>query len=141
MVRGRGSGDPHVRRTRRPDAAHPDHDLRLEAGTGHGHRHAHGGRHGRELCAAGRVAAQTDGEMNMRILRRLGAILAGFFIVALLSVVTDALLEHAGVFPSTDHPERYTAGLYLLATGYRTLFTVLGGYVTAWLAPDRPLAH
>jgi len=28
-----------------------------------------------------------------------------------------------------------------LATAYRTIYTVAGGYITARLAPDRPMAH
>ena len=76
-----------------------------------------------------------------KMLRSIAAVIAGFLACALLSVATDALLEHAGVFPSLDHPELYGAGLLLLATAYRALFTVLGGYVTGWLAPAKPLAH
>jgi hypothetical protein len=31
--------------------------------------------------------------------------------------------------------------LFVLATVYRTIYTVLGGYITARLAPNRPMAH
>ena len=31
--------------------------------------------------------------------------------------------------------------LFALAAAYRALFTVAGGYVTARLAPDRPMRH
>jgi hypothetical protein len=31
--------------------------------------------------------------------------------------------------------------LFVLATAYRIAFTVLGGYVTAALAPQRPIGH
>ena len=32
-------------------------------------------------------------------------------------------------------------GLFVLAAAYRLLFTVLGGYMTAGLAPRRPMTH
>ena len=35
----------------------------------------------------------------------------------------------------------YDDGLFALALGYRTLFGILAGYVTARLAPSRPLRH
>lgn len=31
--------------------------------------------------------------------------------------------------------------LFILATAYRTLYTIAGGYITARLAPDRSMAH
>ena len=35
----------------------------------------------------------------------------------------------------------YSDPLFALAAAYRALFTVAGGYVTARLAPDRPMRH
>lgn len=32
-------------------------------------------------------------------------------------------------------------GALLLATIYRTVYGVLGSYITAWLAPSRPMGH
>jgi hypothetical protein len=72
-------------------------------------------------------------------MRRIGAVLAGFFAVFVLSVGTDAVLHAAGVFPPQD--ERMSDGLFLLATSYRVLFTILGGYLAARLAPDAPMRH
>ena len=31
--------------------------------------------------------------------------------------------------------------LFVLATAYRTIYGVAGGYVAAWSAPDRPMVH
>ena len=31
--------------------------------------------------------------------------------------------------------------LFALATAYRTLYAIVGGYVTARFAPDRPMGH
>ena len=82
----------------------------------------------------------TDTSTHSRsILRSVGAIVAGFAAVVVLSIATDAVLHAVGVFPPVGQP--MTAGLYALALAYRTLFTVAGGYITARLAPRRPLAH
>src|SRR5262249_16333869 len=43
------------------------------------------------------------------------------------------------VFPRPGEP--MPASLWLLATAYRVLFSVLGCGITAWLAPDRPMRH
>jgi len=69
----------------------------------------------------------------------IGAVLAGFLATVVLSVGADAVLHAAGVFPPYD--VRMSDGLFALATAYRTVFTVLGGYLTAWLAPERPMRH
>jgi hypothetical protein len=82
----------------------------------------------------------TDTSTHSRsILRSAGAIAAGFAAVVVLSIATDAAFHALGVFPPVGQP--MTAGLYVLALAYRTLFTVAGGYITARLAPRRPLAH
>jgi hypothetical protein len=74
-----------------------------------------------------------------RILRRIGAVFAGFIATFILSIATDLVLHAAGVFPAWGQP--MSDALFLLATAYRTLYTVAGGYITARLAPDRPMAH
>ena len=65
--------------------------------------------------------------------------LAGFFATFFLSVATDLVLHAAGVFPPWGQP--MSSALFVLATVYRTIYTVAGGYITARLAPDRPMAH
>jgi hypothetical protein len=74
-----------------------------------------------------------------RILRSIGAVLAGFLVVVVLSLGTDVVLHATGVFPPWS--ERMSDALFLLATAYRTLYAVLGSYVTARLAPHRPMKH
>jgi len=76
---------------------------------------------------------------SRRILRRIGAVLAGFLATFILSIATDLVLHAVGVFPPWGQP--MSNALFLLATAYRILFTVAGGYITARLAPDRPMAH
>ncbi len=74
------------------------------------------------------------------LVRRILSVLAGFLVIAILSVVTDTALEQAGVLPPPDKG-LFDTGLLLLALAYRSVFSVIGCYVTAWLAPDRPVAH
>jgi hypothetical protein len=74
-----------------------------------------------------------------RVLRSIGAVLAGFVATFVLSIATDLVLHSAGVFPPWGQP--MSDALFLLATAYRTVFTVAGGYITARLAPVRPMGH
>lgn len=70
-------------------------------------------------------------------LRTAGALIAGFLAVAVLSTAADAVLHAMNYYPNDG-----TAGSDLqlaVALGYRTLFTVLGGFVCAWLAPSHAL--
>jgi len=71
-------------------------------------------------------------------LKSILAVIAGFLTVVVLSVVTDAILESAGIFPSEG---LFVTWMLLLAFAYRTLYNVVGGYVTASLAPQNPLRH
>lgn len=75
--------------------------------------------------------------------RRLGrsalAVLAGIVAIFVLSLGTDAALHATGTFPGWNQP--MSDGLFALATAYRIPFQVLGCYLTARLAPDRPMGH
>jgi hypothetical protein len=76
----------------------------------------------------------------MNTLKSIGAVVGGFVIVVILSIATDTILEKLGIFPPP------TQGLFVtwmlaLAFVYRTIYTVLGGYVTAALAPANPTKH
>jgi hypothetical protein len=77
----------------------------------------------------------------MNALKSIGAVLAGFVVVVITSVATDIILEAAGLLPPQDQPQLTTPRMLGWALFYRTLYTVLGGYVTAWLAPRKPMAH
>jgi hypothetical protein len=76
---------------------------------------------------------------SRRILRRIGAVAAGFLATFILSIATDIVLHGTGVFPAWGQP--MSDSLFTLATVYRVIYTILGGYITARLAPDRPMAH
>lgn len=76
--------------------------------------------------------------------RRLGrsilALVIGFITVVFLSLGTDEVLHLLRVYPPWDQPMR-EPGLNLLALSYRIVYTILGSYLTARLAPYAPMRH
>jgi len=76
-----------------------------------------------------------------RVLRSIGAVVAGALTGIVLSVGTDAALVAARIFPPLNRPELFSTALLALATTYRTVYGVLGSYVTARLAPENPMRH
>lgn len=77
----------------------------------------------------------------MKTLKSVGAVLAGFITVAVLSTGMDWVMEHTGVFPPVSDQGLFITWMLVLAFVYRSVFTVIGGYVTALLAPDRVMRH
>ena len=73
----------------------------------------------------------------MIILRHIGAVLAGIVVVVALSVITDMTLQ-ATIFPELAHKDAPNT-LLLIASAYRTVYGILGGCVTAKLAPNAPM--
>jgi hypothetical protein len=59
--------------------------------------------------------------------------------VVVFSLGTDLALHAAGIFPALG--DLMSDRLLVLATVYRTIYAVLGGYITARLAPNRPMQH
>lgn len=78
-------------------------------------------------------------EMPRRTGRSILAILAGFFAVVILSLATDLLMHVVGVIPQIGQP--VTDKPLLIATGYRIIYTIIGSYITARLAPYQPMLH
>jgi hypothetical protein len=76
----------------------------------------------------------------LTILKSIGAVLAGAIVGIALSLGTDALMHALHLFPPIGQPMT-DSRLLALATVYRTIYNVLGAYVTAWLAPSRPMVH
>ena len=74
-----------------------------------------------------------------RIGRSVFAFIAGFLLVLVLTLVTDLALHAAGVFPPLGQAS--STGPLVLATTYRTLYGILGSYITARLAPHHPMQH
>lgn len=74
-----------------------------------------------------------------RVGRSIAAAIAGLVAIFVLSLGTDAVLHATGVFPAFGQP--MSDGLFALATAYRVVYGIAGSYLTARLAPDRPMAH
>lgn len=68
-----------------------------------------------------------------------GAVAAGFLVTGIASTAADAMMRATGVFPAATRD--MSAPLFTLASAYRAIFTVAGGYITARLAPNRPMRH
>ena len=81
----------------------------------------------------------TEKPRPRRILRRIGAVLAGFLAVAILDLGIDIVLHATGVYPPWFQP--MATPLWFLAIGYRMVDGIIGGYVAGRLAPDRPVKH
>ena len=83
--------------------------------------------------------AETTAVPGRRTGRSVWAIVAGFLVVAVLSTAMDAVMHATGVFPPMGEP--MSDSRFLLATAYRVALAILGCYVTARLAPARPMKH
>jgi surface polysaccharide O-acyltransferase-like enzyme len=81
----------------------------------------------------------SDQPGSRHLLRSIGAIVAGFLVIVVLSVATDIVMHATGIYPPWF--QYMPDSLFLLATAYRAIYSVLGSYVTARLAPDRPMRH
>jgi hypothetical protein len=78
--------------------------------------------------------------MNKNVLKSIGAILVGFIAGAILSVLTDLLLEKTGFMRM--EPFNYNSWwIIIIVILYRCIYNVLGCYIAATLAPNRPMRH
>lgn len=71
--------------------------------------------------------------------RSILSILVAFVSVVVLSFGTDELLHLFAGFPPLGHV--YTDRQFMWATLYRTIYGVIGSYITAALAPWKPMKH
>lgn len=67
------------------------------------------------------------------------AVLAGVLFILVVTTMVDIALHVVGVFPPAGKP--IDTPLAILATSYRIVITILGAWLTARLAPDRPMRH
>lgn len=80
-----------------------------------------------------------ENKSSNRTLRSIGAVVAGLLFVIIASTATDVLMHATGVFPPLGQP--MSDSLFAVALAYRIVFGIGGGYITARLAPDRPMGH
>jgi len=76
---------------------------------------------------------------SRRVFRSIGAVFAGLLVIVVLSFATDVLMHATGIYPPWF--QYMTNSLFVLATAYRSVYSVLGFYITARLAPNRPMLH
>jgi len=76
-----------------------------------------------------------------RTLQSIGAVLAGMLVGIVLTLGTDELLHLARIFPPWGQSMVGFDGVLLLATAYRVVYGIVGSYVIARLAPNRPMLH
>ena len=86
------------------------------------------------------MTATTTSPHPRRLLRSTAAVFLGFIAVVILSLGTDQVLHVLHVYPPWNQP-MFDPRLNLLALSYRIVFTVVGSYVTASLAPHAPMRH
>jgi hypothetical protein len=74
--------------------------------------------------------------MNMK---SIWAVVAGVLFIIIVTTLIDIALHALGVFPPMDQP--LDDKLSLLATSYRIVISIGGAWLTARLAPAKPMKH
>jgi len=71
--------------------------------------------------------------------RSIWAVLGGVLFIIIVTTLVDVVLHAVGVFPPIGQPmnDRMSA----IATSYRVVISVAGAWLTARLAPNRPMRH
>ena len=72
-------------------------------------------------------------------LKSFGAVFAGLILIVALSLGTDIVMHTTGIYPPWFQP--MSTPLWILATAYRVVYGIAGGYLTARLTPNRPMGH
>ncbi|TMQ53401.1 MAG: hypothetical protein E6K74_09340 [Candidatus Eisenbacteria bacterium] len=67
------------------------------------------------------------------------AVVAGVLVIIAVTTLVDIVLHVTGIFPPMDQP--INDALALLATSYRIVISIGGAWVTARLAPEKPMKH
>jgi hypothetical protein len=83
----------------------------------------------------------SEAQPSRRIGRSIGAVFAGFVAVLIVTLATDIVLHAIHVYPPWGESMVGYDGALLLATVYRAVYGIGGSYITARLAPNRPMLH
>jgi MFS family permease len=78
--------------------------------------------------------------MKKETLKSIGAVIAGLAALAILSILTDTVLQKTGVMKTEPFVEN-PVWLIALIVLYRMIFSTFGCYLTARLAPRKPMKH
>lgn len=79
--------------------------------------------------------AQAPGHVSRSVL----AVVIGIVVGVVLTLVTDAVLHKLGFFPPRG--EWTSSRPLAVATAYRIVYSILGSYIVAMLAPSSPMKH
>ena len=77
--------------------------------------------------------------MTANTKKSIWAIVAGILFIIIVTTIVDIVLHVVHVYPPMEQP--INNELALLATAYRVVISIAGAYLTARLAPDRPMRH
>ena len=72
-------------------------------------------------------------------MKSIGAVIAGVLFTVVVTTLVDLLLHAVSIFPPADQP--LSDSLALLATSYRIVISIAGAWLTALLAPHKPMKH
>ena len=67
------------------------------------------------------------------------AVVAGILFAVILTTLVDLAFHAAGVYPPMPEPLDNNGAL--LATSYRVVIGIVGAWITARLAPSKPMKH
>jgi hypothetical protein len=74
------------------------------------------------------------------MLKSIGAVFSGLMFIFFTHIGTDMVMHAIGVFPPAGQPMFDTRQL-LIASLYRGIYSVIGCYIAARLAPKNPMRH
>ena len=77
--------------------------------------------------------------MSKETKQSIWAVVAGVLAIIIVTTLVDIVLHVVQVYPAMNVP--LTDALALLASSYRLVISIAGAYLTARLAPDRPMRH
>lgn len=72
--------------------------------------------------------------------RSIGAVVVGILANVVIALPIDFALHAFGIYPAPGG-EPMSNALCALAFSYRVVAAVVGGYLTAWIAPQNPRKH
>lgn len=74
------------------------------------------------------------------MLKSIGAIFAGLAFIFVTHIGTDQIMHATGLFPPAGQP-MFDTGQLLIASLYRGVYSIIGCYLAARLAPHGPMLH
>ncbi len=77
--------------------------------------------------------------MDKQARQSIWSVVVGVVFIIVVTTVVDLLLHLLGVFPPLEVP--IDDKLSALALAYRVVISVAGAYLTAHMAPDKPMKH